>query len=61
MRFRTVDVDDVEGEAGDGQPVIGTSHKLVLLLSKYESLISLNRPMMASDISTPSWSAAMQA
>lgn len=55
-------VEEVElGNADTGQAALSRSHRLVLLLSKYESLISLNRPMMASDASTPSWSAAMQA
>ncbi|KAG9258551.1 fungal-specific transcription factor domain-containing protein [Emericellopsis atlantica] len=39
---------------------ISSGHRLILLLSKYESTISLNRPMMASDPSTPHWGAAMQ-
>lgn len=51
-----------EAESGDeAEEGVSSGHRLVLLLSKYESLISLNRPMMASDASTPSWSAAMQA
>lgn len=40
---------------------VSPNHRLILLLSKYESTISLNRPMMASDPSTPLWSSAMQA
>lgn len=54
----TVEEAESGDEADDG---VSSGHRLVLLLSKYESLISLNRPMMASDASTPSWSAAMQA
>lgn len=54
------EVELADGEDSD-RPGISPSHRLVLLLSKYESLISLNRPMIASDASTPSWSAAMQA
>lgn len=57
----TVEEAELADDADPGQPAITPSHQLVLLLSKYESLISLNRPMMASDASTPSWSAAMQA
>ena len=60
--------DTVEGaeladglEDGSGPNIISPSHRLVLLLSKYESTISLNRPMMASDPSSPLWSSAMQA
>ncbi|KAL6857845.1 hypothetical protein ACO1O0_005288 [Amphichorda felina] len=51
--------DDVEDEAC--AKLISPSHRLVLLLSKYESTISLNRPLMASDPSSPVWSSAMQA
>lgn len=53
---------DLAGGHDEGSgPNISASHRLVLLLSKYESTISLNRPMMASDPSSPLWSSAMQA
>lgn len=58
--------DLVEGDCDDAsmdgsQPRVSSTHCLMLLLLKYESTISLNRPMMASDPSTPSYSAALQA
>lgn len=55
------DVGDPTDNPAEGQTVPSPSHRLILLLSKYESTISLNRPMMASDPSSPAWSAAMQA
>jgi hypothetical protein len=58
----TVEDAELAGGHDDGSgPSISPSHRLVLLLSKYESTISLNRPMMASDPSSPLWSSAMQA
>lgn len=36
------------------------SHKLLLMLLKSESIISLNRPLMASDHRSPSYAAALQ-
>ncbi|SPO07420.1 related to transcription activator protein acu-15 [Cephalotrichum gorgonifer] len=53
--------DETDDDDDDTHTRLAPSHRLVLLLSKYESLICLNRPMMASDASMPSWSAAMQA
>lgn len=50
-----------DGLVDESGPGISPSHRLVLLLSKYESTISLNRPMMASDPSSPLWLSAMQA
>lgn len=55
------DVVEDTDDADDSEPKISGSHRLVLLLSKYESTISLNRPIMASGPSTPLWSSAMQA
>ena len=51
-------MDAIEESSSSG---ISSSHCLVLLLSKYESTICLNRPMMASDPTSPMWSSAMQA
>ncbi|KAI8267632.1 hypothetical protein K4K58_007526 [Colletotrichum sp. SAR11_239] len=51
------------GEAPDEntpQPPISSSHRVFLLLLKYESMISLNRPMMTSDPSSPAYSAGLQ-
>lgn len=50
-----------DAEPYDEPDAVFSGHRIVLLLSKHESIISLNRPMMAADASTPSWSAAMQA
>jgi hypothetical protein len=36
------------------------SHKIFLILLKNESIISLNRPLMASDHQSPSYAAALQ-
>lgn len=53
---------ELSEDSNDGtDPHLSSGHRLVLLMSKYESTISLNRPMMASDPSSPLWSAAMQA
>ena len=51
----------MEDSDDPSEPQLSSGHRLVLLMSKYESTISLNRPMMASDPSSPLWSAAMQA
>ncbi|KAJ0380228.1 hypothetical protein COL26b_001340 [Colletotrichum chrysophilum] len=51
------------GESADEntpQPPISSSHRVFLLLLKYESMISLNRPMMTSDPSSPAYSAGLQ-
>ncbi|KAI8311045.1 hypothetical protein K4K61_012848 [Colletotrichum sp. SAR11_59] len=51
------------GEAADentSQPPLSSSHRVFLLLLKYESMISLNRPMMTSDPSSPAYSAGLQ-
>ncbi|KAK1478414.1 fungal specific transcription factor domain-containing protein, partial [Colletotrichum tamarilloi] len=42
------------------QPPISAGHRIFLLLLKYESMISLNRPMMTSDPSSPAYSAGLQ-
>ncbi|WYZ33924.1 hypothetical protein EsH8_I_000200 [Colletotrichum jinshuiense] len=42
------------------QSPISSGHRLFLLLLKYESMISLNRPMMTSDPSSPAYSAGLQ-
>ncbi|KAL0939956.1 fungal specific transcription factor domain-containing protein [Colletotrichum truncatum] len=42
------------------QTPISSGHRTFLLLLKYESMISLNRPMMTSDPSSPAYSAGLQ-
>lgn len=48
---------------GEGQnpPKLSHSHRLMLLVLKHESTICLNRPGLASDPSSPSYSSAFQA
>ncbi|KAF9874171.1 hypothetical protein CkaCkLH20_08154 [Colletotrichum karsti] len=41
-------------------PPISAGHRIFLLLLKYESMISLNRPMMTSDPASPAYSAGLQ-
>ncbi|KAH7156616.1 fungal-specific transcription factor domain-containing protein [Dactylonectria macrodidyma] len=43
------------------QPKISSSHRLMLLYLKHESTICLNRPGLASEASSPSYSSAFQA
>ncbi|KAI6782569.1 uncharacterized protein J7T54_003581 [Emericellopsis cladophorae] len=56
----TVEAGDSVDDRGLASSHISSGHRSILLLSKYESTISLNRPMIASDPSTPHWGAAMQ-
>jgi hypothetical protein len=44
----------------DDPSTLSSSHRLTLLMAKYESTICLNRPMMSSDPSHPAYSAALQ-
>lgn len=56
-----VEEEGLDDDGSEDQGAVSSAHKIILLLSKYESTISLNRPMMASDPATPAWAAAMQA
>ncbi|KAK1976273.1 fungal-specific transcription factor domain-containing protein [Colletotrichum cereale] len=47
-------------ESAPTTPPISPAHRLFLLVLKYESMISLNRPMMTSDPSSPAYSAGLQ-
>ncbi|KAF6803576.1 fungal specific transcription factor domain-containing protein [Colletotrichum sojae] len=50
-----------DDDAGLPQPPpISSGHRAFLLLLKYESMISLNRPMMTSNPSSPAYSAGLQ-
>ncbi|TEA22083.1 Transcriptional activator protein acu-15 [Colletotrichum sidae] len=49
-----------DGDDAAPQPPISAGHRIFLLLLKYESMISLNRPMMTSDPSSPAYSAGLQ-
>ncbi|OHF04199.1 fungal specific transcription factor domain-containing protein [Colletotrichum orchidophilum] len=42
------------------QPPMSARHRIFLLLLKYESMISLNRPMLTSDPSSPAYSTGLQ-
>ncbi|OHW98689.1 fungal specific transcription factor domain-containing protein [Colletotrichum incanum] len=52
--------DEPTQEENDPLPPISSGHRLFLLLLKYESMISLNRPMMTSDPLSPGYSAGLQ-
>lgn len=60
--------DALEDEDGDGEqpgedntePALSPGHRIYLSLLKFESKISLNRPMMASDPSSGSYCAGLQ-
>ncbi|WQF78831.1 hypothetical protein CDEST_03845 [Colletotrichum destructivum] len=52
--------DEQVQEENAPQPPISPGHRVFLLLLKYESMISLNRPMMTSDPSSPAYSAGLQ-
>ncbi|OLN91711.1 putative transcriptional regulatory protein [Colletotrichum chlorophyti] len=52
--------DEHAHDENSSQPPMSSGHRLFLLLLKYESMISLNRPMMTSDPSGPAYSAGLQ-
>ncbi|EFQ27341.1 fungal specific transcription factor domain-containing protein [Colletotrichum graminicola] len=52
--------DEVAYEESASPPPISSGHRLFLLVLKYESMISLNRPMMTSDPSSPAYSTGLQ-
>ncbi|KPM39397.1 hypothetical protein AK830_g7150 [Neonectria ditissima] len=60
-----VEEDDEAGHSSDteipSRPQVSPSHRLMLLVLKHESMICLNRPGLASETSSPSYSSAFQA
>ncbi|KAI1059294.1 hypothetical protein LB507_003894, partial [Fusarium sp. FIESC RH6] len=55
-----VEEDDL-ADTGSTTPAISEHHKIMLLVLKHESAICLNRPGLASDHPSPSYSSAFQA
>ncbi|KAH6991183.1 fungal-specific transcription factor domain-containing protein [Ilyonectria sp. MPI-CAGE-AT-0026] len=55
------EVDNLSDTDTPSQPKISPSHRLMLLFLEHESTICLNRPGLASEASSPSYSSAFQA
>ncbi|RSL95832.1 hypothetical protein CDV31_013720 [Fusarium ambrosium] len=55
------EITDHASDAGEASPTISPNHKLMLLILKHEAAICLNRPGLASEYPSSSYSSAFQA